>query len=82
MKRFGGLTHRTWPNVVTTWLQEGTFTTPPDQPYLGFWRHALERSMTACFDGLCSKEQSLCRVKVLKIRTAENREGSSDASHR
>ena len=46
--KFGGLTHKTWPSVVTTWLQDGTFTTPPDQPYLGFWRHALERCMTAC----------------------------------
>ena len=47
-KRFGGLTHRTWPSVVTTWLLDGTFTSQPDQPYLDFWRHVLERSMTAC----------------------------------
>ena len=48
-KRFGGLKHRTWPSVVTTWLLDGTFTTQPDQPHLDFWRHALERSTTACF---------------------------------
>ena len=48
MTKFGFLTRRTWPSVVTTWLQDGIFVVPLDWPYLGFWRHALDCSMTAC----------------------------------
>ena len=38
---------------MTTWLQDGTFTAPPDRPYLGFWRHDLERSLTASVFRFC-----------------------------
>ena len=33
---------------MTTWLQDGIFIMPLDQPCLGFWGHALDCSVTAC----------------------------------
>ena len=47
MTKVGGLTRRTWPSVVTMWLQDGTFIMLLDRPDLRFWRHALDCSMTA-----------------------------------
>ena len=43
-----GLTRKIWPSVVITWLQDGIFIMPLDELHLGFWRHALDCSVTAC----------------------------------
>ena len=49
MTRSRGSMRRTWPSVVTTWLQDGTYILPLDRPYLGFWWHDCDRPFLSFF---------------------------------